>query len=430
MENHRANGLGQGQGHMVVLLRWVLIIATSYLVLFSRELDATPPSVAVFIAVYLASNLFLSAYFTRLHGQRWFDASMVLFDIVAVGVGLSLTKTGSVDFFPVFFLVVFIGALTERMALVVGAAALIGVVHLSTLSQFVDSGQLLDTSYILRIPFLFVVALFFGFEAKLVRNRERSDRVREHQRATSESLSVVTHDLRNPLSVIQSLAGLLLDGNAGTLNADQRGLVKRIDANVQRLLQLSGNLLDVSRIESGRLQLQRVPTNLRDVVEDVLGLAGSASEIKGVALQFSCEPGLPFANVDGLQIGRVAANLLDNAIKYTPATGAVKVSLRSFSDEIVLEVRDTGSGIAPEELTTLFEKYHRTPESSQIAGSGLGLFIVKAIVEAHDGVVDIASDPGKGTTVTVRLPSARATVDAIASTEAAPAWPQLALNAE
>jgi signal transduction histidine kinase len=415
---------------MVVLLRWVLIIATSYLVLFSRDLQATPPIVGLFIAVYLASNLLLSTYFVKLRGHRWFDIGVVLFDILAVGIGLSLTESGSTDFFPVFFLVIFIGALTERMLLVVGAAALIGIVHLSTLSRFLDAGTLLDSEHFLRIPFLFVVALFFGFEAKLVRSRERNDRARERKRLTSESLSVVTHDLKNPLGVIQSLANLLLEGDAGPLSDDQAGLVRRIQVNVQRLLQLSSNLLDVARIEAGRLELHRASTNLRDVVENVLGLARSAADIKKVVLQLAVEPGLPLADVDGLQIERVAANLLDNAIKYTPAGGTVKVSLRGFADEFILEVRDTGTGIAAEELASLFQKYQRSSESSRIQGSGLGLYIVKAIVAAHGGTVDVASELGKGTTVTVRLAAAHAAepVSVIESDEQ-PAWSGLPITA-
>lgn len=406
---------------MLVLLRWVLIIATSYLLLFSSDGAATPPSVALFIAAYLASNLLLSKYFPRWRGRRWFDAGVVLFDIAALAVGLSLTDGASVDFFPVFFLVIFIGALTERVELVVGAAALIGIVHLSTLSQFLDAGQVLDGKYMLRIPFLFVVALFFGFEAKLVRSRERSDKARERKRLTTESLSAVTHDIKNPLSIIQSLANLLLEGNAGPLTSDQAGLVRRIHANVRRVLQLSGNLLDVARIEAGRLDMHRGMTDLRDVVEDCLGLVRSAAEIKGVALHFTPDAGLPRVFVDALQIERVAANLLDNAIKYTPPGGAVTVSTEAGTGEVFLRVADNGPGIPQAELVSLFERYRRRAESNHIHGAGLGLFIVKAVVEAHGGTVDLASEVGAGTTVTVRIPIGPA-APAPAPTEPESAW--------
>jgi len=407
---------------MLVLLRWVLIIATSYLLLFSSDATYTPPSVALFIAGYLASNLLLSKYFTRWRGRAWFDAGIVLFDIAAVAIGLSLTGSASVDFFPVFFLVIFIGALTERVELVVGAAALIGLVHLSTLSQFLDAGQVLDGKYMLRIPFLFVVALFFGFEAKLVRSRERSEKARERKRLATESLSAVTHDIKNPLSVIQSLANLLLDGNAGPLSNDQAGLVRRIHANVRRVLQLSGNLLDVARIEAGRLNVQRSVTDLRDVVEDSLALARSAAEIKGVALHYKPDPTVPKLFVDALQLERVASNLLDNAIKYTPPGGSVTVSTGADRDAALLMVKDDGPGIPTDEITYLFERYRRRAESNHIHGAGLGLFIVKAVVEAHGGTVDLASEVGSGTTVTVRIPTARADAEREAPATAAPAW--------
>ena len=406
---------------MLILLRWVLIIATSYLLLFSSHTTYTPPSVALFIAGYLASNLLLSKYFTRWRGRGWFDAGVVLFDIAAVAIGLSLTDGGSVDFFPVFFLVIFIGALTERVELVVGAAALIGIVHLSTLSQFLDAGQVLDGKYMLRIPFLFVVALFFGFEAKLVRSRERSEKARERKRLATESLSAVTHDIKNPLSVIQSLANLLLEGNAGPLSPDQTGLVRRIHANVRRVMQLSGNLLDVARIESGRLDVRPSVTDLRDVVEDSLALARSAAEIKGVALHYAPDPTVPKLFVDALQMERVSSNLVDNAIKYTPPGGSITVSTAPTADAALLIVHDDGPGIPPNELSKLFERYHRRAESNRVHGTGLGLFIVKAIVEAHGGTVEITSAVGEGTTVTVRIPTAHAG-PALEATPADSSW--------
>lgn len=390
---------------MLVLLRWVLIIATSYLLLFSSDSAATPPAIALFIAAYLASNLLLSKYFNRWRGRRWFDAGIVLFDIAALAVGLSLTDGTSVDFFPVFFLVIFIGALTERVELVVGAAALIGLVHLSTLSHFLGAGEVLDGKYMLRIPFLFVVALFFGFEAKLVRSRDRKEKARERKRLATEALSAVTHDIKNPLSIIQSLANLLLDGNAGPLTSDQAGLVRRIHANVRRVLQLSGNLLDVARIEAGRLDVNRSMTDLRDVVEDALALARSAAEIKGITLHFEPDPALPSAPVDALQIERVVSNLLDNGIKYTPPGGTVTVRTQAGDGEVTLAVSDNGPGIPETELTPLFERYRRRAESNHIHGNGLGLFIVKAVAEAHGGTVELTSDLGVGTTVTVRIPT-------------------------
>lgn len=160
--------------HNMVLVRWVLIIATSYLLLFSRPAAAISPSVGLFIAAYLASNIGLAAILARIHSRRRFDIGVVLFDSVAVSIAIMLTRNAGSDFFPVYFLVVFLGALTQRLGLLVGAAVLISLVHVSTISQFVSPHDLLLNGYMLRVPFLLAVALFFGYEVEGTYQRERA----------------------------------------------------------------------------------------------------------------------------------------------------------------------------------------------------------------------------------------------------------------
>jgi len=220
-------------------------------------------------------------------------------------------------------------------------------------------------------------------------------------------LSAVTHDLKNPLGVIESLAGMLLEHEAGPLNSEQADLIRRIHASVRRGIQLSVNLLDAARIDAGRLRLHRQAANLSVVVEDALVLARTAADLKGVSLQFSPESILPAIDIDRVQVERVVSNLVDNAIKYTPRGGAVDVSTRCTLGQVILEVRDNGPGIASNDIPHLFEKYRRGTQSGPIEGSGLGLFIVKAVVEAHSGSVEVESAPGHGTAVTVRFPTPR-----------------------
>jgi signal transduction histidine kinase len=405
MSSHPSVGLKQV--HTVLLLRWVLIIATSYLVLFSRPFGETPPSVALFVAAYLGSNVILTRMGRRIRSWQQLDVGVVLFDTLAVCIGLALSANAAVDFFPVYFLVVFVGALTERLRLVVAAAVLISVVHLSTLARFVNFNELVDHGYILRIPFLFVVALFFGYLVQDARSRQRAEKARARALRRTEVLSGVTHDLKNPLGTIQSLAGLLLEDHAGPLNQQQTDLVRRIHANARRVIQLSVNLLDAARINAGRLRLQRRPSNLSHIVEDAVALARTAGDLKGVALRYSADPNLPTIDIDGLQVGRVISNVVDNAIKYTPGGGTVDVSTRRAADHLLVEVRDNGPGIPANEISVLFEKYQRGATTGRIEGTGLGLFIVKAVMQAHGGTVEVDSTPGDGTMVRVCFPTAR-----------------------
>jgi signal transduction histidine kinase len=390
----------------VLLLRWVLIIATSYLVVFSRPAGQGPTHAALFVAAYFASNVVLTELLPRFRSHYVFDVSVVLLDTVMVSIGLSMIGTGQSEFYVVFFLVLFLSALTERLGLVVTAAALMSVAHLYTESQLIGMNRLMDPAYLLRVPFLFVVALFFGNLVQDARGRERRDRAaREHARRM-ETLSGISHDLKNPLGVIQSLATLLLEGDAGLLNDKQTDLVRRIHASTRHVITFALNIIDAARIDAGRLVLHRTPVNARDLVEDALLLARSACDLKGLTLEWSVESDMPPAQIDLGQMERVISNLVGNAIKFTPTGGKVSLSVRRSADQIVMAVQDTGVGISAKDLPTIFEQYRRRNNHSD--GSGLGLFIVKAIVEAHGGSVVIDSHTGQGTTVTVRLPFAPA----------------------
>jgi signal transduction histidine kinase len=391
-------------GQAVLLLRWVLIIATSYLVVFSHPLGQGAERAALFVAAYFASNVLLTELLPRFRSHYVFDVFVVLLDTVMVSIGLSMIGTGQSEFYVVFFLVLFLSALTERLGLVVTAAALMSLAHLYTESQLIGVNRLMDPAYLLRVPFLFVVALFFGSLVQDARGRERLARATREHAHRMETLSGISHDLKNPLGVIQSLATLLLEGDAGLLNDKQMDLVRRIHASTRHVITFALNIIDAARIDAGRLVLHRTPVNVRDLVEDSLLLARSACDLKGLALDWSVELDLPPAQIDLGQMERVISNLVGNAIKFTPTGGRVHLSVHRSGDQLLMAVQDTGVGISAKDLPTIFEQYRRRNNHSD--GSGLGLFIVKAIVEAHGGSVTIDSAVRTGTTVMVHLPFA------------------------
>jgi signal transduction histidine kinase len=394
----------------VLLLRWVLIVATSYLVLFSRPLSQLPLGAALFIAAYFGSNIVAGALLPRISDQPACEVALVLFDLIMVSVGLALTPTASSQFFVVYFVVVFLSALSERLGLVVVAALLVSATHLYTTSQFVGWGQLLADGYALRVPFLFVVALFFGYLVAEARQRERDAEEACKRQLRAEFSSALMHDLKNSLGVVESLAIMLLDGEAGPLNPEQVDFTRRIHASARHLITFALNLIDAARIEAGEIFVQPRPTNLTDVVESALLLARSASDLRGVTLRCAVEPGLPLLSVDGVQLERVISNLLGNAIKFTPGGGSVNLSVHRQNGALVLDVCDDGVGIPAGELPSIFDKQRQPRRSRPQQGSGLGLSIVKAIVQAHGGTVRIASDLGHGTTVSVCLPMQPATL--------------------
>jgi signal transduction histidine kinase len=389
-------------------LRWLLIIATSYLVIFSRPLSEANPLAALYVAAYLATGLFWGPIRSRFRQPEHLIGAVILFDVLAVTVGLLIAKETSGTFFGLYFLVILISVLGQRLSLVLLASLAAGVVHVGTLSVFIEPNRLSLAQYSARLPFLFAVGLSVGHVAEQFRTEQRKAfEAAERERLRTEFVSSVIHDLKSPLGVIQVMLDMLCDRSSGTLNAKQAKFVRLIQTSLHQVLTLSLNFLDANRIEAGRFEIHPVVADLPSLVGQAVARAVSAAEYNQIQLEFSSGPRLPSVEVDGVQIDRAVSNLIDNAIKYTPASGRVAVRVERTPADFVISVSDTGRGIPAEEVGGLFRKYQRGSQVEGVVGSGLGLFIVKAVAEAHDGSVDLVSKPGNGTTARLHIPASR-----------------------
>jgi signal transduction histidine kinase len=163
--------------------------------------------------------------------------------------------------------------------------------------------------------------------------------------------------------------------------------------------------MDISEAESGTMQLRREPVSLAEVVQRAVDLYHDVADARGVTLAADTADDV-VVTADRTRLEQVAANLIDNAVKYTPPGGRVDVEVRRAGDSALLRVRDTGPGIPPDELPRIFDRLFRGDRSRAERGLGLGLSLVKAVVEAHGGTVDVVSEPGRGSTFTVSLPLA------------------------
>jgi signal transduction histidine kinase len=222
------------------------------------------------------------------------------------------------------------------------------------------------------------------------------------------ALDNVSHDLRTPLARLRGTAEMALAAPPDP-QRDREALADCVE-EVDRVRVMLDTLMDISEAESGALQLRREPTALADVLARAVDLYRDVADAKGVSLiaqdlAQSQEPGRALVvDADRTRLEQVAANLIDNAVKYTPTGGRVDVSLSRDHNRAVLRVSDTGPGIPPEEKPRIWERLFRGDASRTERGLGLGLSLVKAIVEAHGGAVDVTSAIGTGSTFTVSLP--------------------------
>jgi signal transduction histidine kinase len=238
----------------------------------------------------------------------------------------------------------------------------------------------------------------------------RNTELLQSERLKDEFFALVSHELRTPLTSIIGYLELVRD-DEDELPGDTKRFLEVVDRNAKRLLRLVGDMLFVAQVEAGRLSLERADVQLLTVAQESIEAAGPAAARGQVVLELDAEDVPPIVG-DGDRLGQMVDNLVSNALKFTPAGGAVRVTLRDAGDEAVLEVSDQGIGIPDAEQVHLFERFFRssTAVTKAVPGAGLGLTIVETIVDAHGGQISLTSAEGVGTSVRVTLPYAGVTV--------------------
>lgn len=329
------------------------------------------------------------------HGRRFVWRAAMLFALVvtlsAVGaVSVTSLLVGSLRGIPpLLAMVVVLAAAVVILRLYVAGVSRVGM----PLGDIVEASERLAAGdYAARVaskgpPFLRRIAQAFNTMA---------DRLQANDRQRRDLMADVAHELRTPLAVVQGKLEGLLDG---VYPRDDRQIEELID-ETRLLSRLVDDLGLLAQSERGALALRREPTDLPALLDDAARAMTKGARGAGVTLRVEAET-VPLLMVDPLRMREVLLNLLTNAIRHSPAGSTVSVRAHAAGDTAVVEVRDDGSGIAPDDLPRIFDRFHR---GSRSTGSGLGLAISKNLVEAHGGTIAAESTPGQGTTVRVTVP--------------------------
>jgi signal transduction histidine kinase len=231
----------------------------------------------------------------------------------------------------------------------------------------------------------------------------------------SDMISTVSHELKTPLTSLQMVVHLLLEEAIGPLTTKQTELLLAARQDSDRLLGMINDLLDLTRIEQGRVALDQQPADAAELVRDALERYRSAAEDAGIALQIQLEAPLPQVLVDKERIEHVFDNLMTNALRHTDRGGTIILRAAADGGTVQFSVADTGEGIPVQFLPRVFDKFFRTPGAKHQGGAGLGLAIVHEIIVSHGGQIGVQSTLGKGTTFTFSLSAAAAAQDEAAT---------------
>ena len=238
--------------------------------------------------------------------------------------------------------------------------------------------------------------------ARLVEQTRQTEILEITDKLQSALLNSISHDLRTPLVSITGALSSLSEDAINLNEATRRNLIETARGEADRLNRLVGNLLDMTRLEAGAVKVRAEPCDIQDVIGSALEQLDSRKENHSIVV--NVPPDLPFVPMDFVLISRVLVNVIDNAMKYSPAGSPIEIEAHPASGYMEIEVADRGVGIPNEDLSRIFDKFYRVQRPDNITGTGLGLSISKGIIEAHGGFIAAENRSGGGTIMTIALP--------------------------
>ena len=393
-----------------LLLRYTLIAATAYLILVENKFSSPPVGVVLAITAALLSNVLATNLPARVSSSSGFGLAVIVADTAWITAALIASGHFDAEFFYLYFFVLLLAAIGENLTLIAVGAVVVSGSYLYALSVTESGWSLWNSPTVIRIPFLFAAAAFYGYLVDRTRHEQRI--AAEAESAASAKgifLATVSHELRTPITGILGWAQLLLDT---PLSPEQREYAEGVHRLGDSLVSIIGDFLDFTKIEARRIELETTAFTPRAVVEETVELLAGPAQRKGVEVAYRVDPAVPRAlRGDPGRLRQVLLNLVGNALKFT-AHGevAVRVAVAGQAAKTVtlrFEVADTGIGISPEQQARIFEPFAQAHRSTtrEYGGTGLGLAIAKQLVGLMGGEIGVESEPGRGSRFwfTVRL---------------------------
>jgi len=393
-----------------LLLRYTLVIATAYLLIAEQHFAIPRASTLLLIAAALLSNVVAAALPARFVDSTYFAAGIIVGDTLWITAALISSGQFNAEFFYLYFFVILLAAIGENLALIAVGALVACAAYVYMLSASGGTWMFWTSPSLIRVPFLFTAAAFYGYLVDRTRREQgRALAAQAEANATNTFLATVSHEIRTPMTGILGWTGLLLESD---LAPQHREYAEGVERASQTLLALINDILDFSKIEAGRMELRPTEFDVREAVEGVVEMLAEPAQRKG--LELCCQVG---ANVPGTVRGdpqrlrQVLVNLVGNALKFTDAGDVVvRASVADEAPDSALlrfEVTDTGIGINAEHQGQLFRAFSQLDTSStrRHGGTGLGLAISKELTTLMGGKIGVESAPGMGSTFwfTVRL---------------------------
>ena len=436
----------QSKRQAVVMVRWVLVTAAAYLMLFSGSSDPNA-GVLVVVALLLGSNVLIGRLPEKVVAHAGFDLMVILSDTILLSLGFYLSSGITSDFYLIYFFVIFLAGVSERLSSVLLGSLLAAGAYISLRWAGLTEGAAVpDGSMLLRVAFIFAVALFYGFLVERIRlDREKrtaehyarlervNARLRELVELREAFVGSVSHELRTPLNAMLGYMDLVRDGSVGEIKPTAVQYIDKAYGRGVHLMRLIEELLDFANLSKGQVDVESQPAELPALLDRVRSVIAPSAKAKGLDFRLEVDPAVEHIVTDAGKFVQILLHLVTNAIKFTDR-GEVVVRARRSEGTLatgfrgpVLEVsvRDSGSGISAEMCEAIFEEFRQGDlgKNRRHEGIGLGLAVCRGLAKLLGGDLRVESTVGKGSTFTVRLPAATAAQDTDGSDAAVRAEP-------